>query len=131
MFVRLLRGDGGLEWRGFGGIADVELKFTGVHLPCFGGFVPVGERAGVEGESDVLGFAGGEADFFEAFKLAFGAGYFRIGFGDVELGNFGSGDATGVGDVEGDLGFSVDGNGRGSFEVGEGEGGVAKAVPKG
>ena len=73
-----------------------------------GGFVPVGEGAGVEVQSDMFGFAGGEANLLEAFELAFRALDFGACFRNIELGDLSAGDAAGVSDVKGDFCAAAD-----------------------
>ncbi len=55
------------------GVADQDYELAGVDGPFVGGLVPVAEGAGVQVEGYVLGFAGGEADFFKSLQFALGA----------------------------------------------------------
>jgi hypothetical protein len=50
----------------------------------------------------VLRFAGSETDLFKSLQFELGAIDVGGGVGDVEFGDFGSGYAAGVGDVEAD-----------------------------
>src|ERR1700691_4659487 len=98
----LIQRDVGVEWGVLAGVAYVQHELAGVDGPLLVCFVPVAEGAGVEGQRDVFGFAGGEADFIEAFQFALGTGGLRGWVGDVELGYFCAFSAAGVGYVEGD-----------------------------
>ncbi len=94
--------DVGVERRVFAGVADTKNEFAGIDDPFASGSVPIAEGARVERERDVPGFAGSETDFGKALQFALGAIDLRGGVGDVELRDFGSGHAAGVGDVEAD-----------------------------
>ena len=70
--MRLVQRNVGVQWRIFAGIANEDDELAGIDSPLVGCLIPVAEGARVEIESDVLRFAGSEADLFKAFEFAFG-----------------------------------------------------------
>src|SRR5258707_1239533 len=120
---------GGLGVDGFAGLGSAD--YDAVAAGGDGAdtlVIDLREGAGVQGEGDVFGLAGGELDASEAVERLVG-GDVGVGWREVELGYFFSGALAGVFyvglDGEGVAGVDI---GAGEFDVGVGEGGVAEAV---
>lgn len=99
-FAALLECQIRVERRVLAEVADANHESAGIDSPFVGGFIPVAEGAGVEGEGDVLGLAGSEADLFKALRLALRGADSGGGIRDVDMGDFGADHLAGVGAVE-------------------------------
>ena len=58
-------------------VTDVHDELSRIDRPPVSRFIPVAERARIQVELDVLGFAGAYADFIETLKFALGAAALR------------------------------------------------------
>ncbi len=90
------------EWSVLRRIADEDDEFSGVNLPAILILAPIGERAAVEDDVDMMRVAGAQANLFESLEFFDGAPDLSGRIAHVDLGNGSSFKLAGVADVEGD-----------------------------